>query len=239
MVLADISCHSRAHACHGHGEHLANLLTGGLGGHGGAAQQVDGILHDEGTDGRNGILKAHRKADIGQPPAVPRREDTVFPGEMDALHPGEEPPGAEQAAEQLADNGGNGCALHAHTQRNDEQPVQPDVQEAGDQQEIERVLGIAQTAQNGGGVVEQHRGRNAEENDADVGHRVREQLGRGVDELQQRGSNEGGDDGEHHTQDHAEDRTIEQVLVHVLAVPCTKALGHRDAKARTGSQYKA
>lgn len=132
VVLADISCHSRAHACHGHGEHLANLLTGGLGGHGGAAQQVDGILHDEGTDGRNGILKAHRKADIGQPPAVPRREDTVFPGEMDALHPGEEPPGAKQAAEQLADNGGDGCALHAHTQRYDEQPVQPDVQETGD-----------------------------------------------------------------------------------------------------------
>lgn len=77
VVLADISCHSRAHACHGHGEHLANLLTGGLGGHGGAAQQVDGILHDEGTDGRNGILKAHRKADIGQPPAVPA-ERTQF-----------------------------------------------------------------------------------------------------------------------------------------------------------------
>lgn len=101
------------------------------------------------------------------------------------------------------------------------------------------MLGIAQTVQDGGGVVEQHRGRNAEEDDADVGHRVREQLGRGVDELQQRGSSEGGDDGEHHAQDHAENRAVEQILVHILAVPCTKALGHRDAKTRAGTQHKA
>ena len=74
---------------------------------------------------------------------------------------------------------------------------------------------------------ERHRGRNAEEDDADVGHRVREQLGRCVDELQQRGSSEGGDDGEHHAQDHAEDRAVEQILVHILAVPCTKALKGR------------
>ena len=93
--------------------------------------------------------------------------------------------------------------------------------------------------QDGGGVVEQHRGRDADEDDADVGHRIPEQLVRRVDELQQRGRDEGGDDGEHHTHGHAEGRAVEQILVQSLAVLSAKALGHRDAKAHAGTLHKA
>ena len=101
------------------------------------------------------------------------------------------------------------------------------------------MLGIAQTAQDGGRIVIQHRGRNADEDDADVGHRVLEQLVRGVNKLQQRPGDQGRDDSERHTHRHTERRAIEQVLVQVIAVLGTEALGHRDAKADTGTLGKA
>ena len=143
------------------------------------------------------------------------------------------------ALDKAGDHRRDGRALDAHAQRHDEQHVQRNIQEAGHQQEVERMLRVAQAAQNGGRIVVQHRRRDAQEDDADVAHGILQQLRRGVDELQQRGSSEGGDDGEHHAQGHAEHRAVEQILVHILAVPCTKALGHRDAKARAGTQHKA
>lgn len=134
MVLAHIGGHGHADALHGQGEHLADLLARRLGGNGHAAQLVDGVLHDDGTDGRDGILKAHGKADVSQPFAVGHRKLAALFREADALDLVEEPPCAEDAADELADDGGDGCALHAHVQRHDEQPVQPDVQKAGHQQ---------------------------------------------------------------------------------------------------------
>ena len=49
-----------------------------------------------------------------------RGEAGVLFGKTDALHLGEEPPGAEQAAEQLADDGGQCRAVHAHAHRHDD-----------------------------------------------------------------------------------------------------------------------
>ena len=55
------------------------------------------------------------------------------------------------------------------------------------------MLRVAQTAQNGGRIVVQHRRRDAQKDDADVAHGILKQLRRGVDELQQRGRNESRD----------------------------------------------
>ena len=239
VVLANISCHSHADALHGQGEHLADLLTGGLRGHGHAAQLVNGVLHDDCANGRDRILKAHREADVGQPLAVPAGKNAVLFGEVDVLHFGEEPPGAEDAADELADHRRDGRALDAHAQRHDEQHIQRNVQEAGHQQEVERMLRVAQAAQNGGRIIVQHRRRDAQEDDADVAHGILQQLRRGVDELQQRGRNEGGDDRKDQTHHHAEHSAVEQVLVQIIPVLCAKALGHRDAEAVAGGQHEA
>ena len=48
------------------------------------------------------------------------------------------------------------------------------------------MLRVAQTAQNGGRIVVQHRRRDAQEDDADVAHGILQQLRRGVDELSSR-----------------------------------------------------
>ena len=71
VVLPHIGSHSHAHALHGQGEHLTDLFACCLGCHSGAAQQVDGVLHDDCADSRDGIFKPHGEADVGQPLAVP------------------------------------------------------------------------------------------------------------------------------------------------------------------------
>ena len=242
MVLTYIGGHGHAHALHGQGEHLADLLTGSLGGYRGTAQQVDGVLHDDGANGRDGILKAHGKADVGQPLTVPGGEQAALTPERELLllgRPGKEPERAQPAAEQLAEDGGNGRAVHAHAHGDDEQVIQPDVQHAGRQQEIERVLGVAHGAEHAGSVVVQHRGRDAQEDDPDVEHGVRVQLFRRVDELKQRARHQGGEDGEHHAQHHAEQGTVEQVLPQAALILGTEGLGYRDAKAHAGTLHKA
>ena len=159
-------------------------------------------------------------------------------GKVDLLHLVEEPPSAEDAADQLADDGRDGRTLHAHLKRHDEQPVQPNVQEAGHQQEIERVLRIAQTAQDRGRIVIQHRGRDAEENHADIPHRIIQQFRRSMDEPKQRSRDQGRHDRKHDAHGHAKHRTIEQIFVQVLAVLCAKALCDRDAEAVAGRQHE-
>ena len=170
---------------------------------------------------------------------MPAGKDAVLFGEVDVLHFGKEPPGAEDAADELADHRRDGRALDAHAQRHDEQHVQRNVQEAGHQQEVERMLRVAQTAQNGGRVVVQHRRRDAQEDDADVAHGILQQLRRGVDELQQRGRNESRDNRKGQTHHHTEHGAVEQVLVQIIPVLCAKALGHRDAEAVAGGQHEA
>ena len=191
VVLAHVGGHGHTHAFHRQGEHLANFFARRLGGHHHAAHQVDGVLHDDRSDSGDRILKPHGQADDRQPLAVGRGEAGVLFGKPDALHLGEEPPGAEQAAEQLADDGGQCRAVHAHAHRHDERPVQPDVYNAGPQQKVERMLGIAQRPQHAGRVVVQHRGRDAQKDDPDVLDGVRKNIVRRVDELQQRRGQQG------------------------------------------------
>ena len=101
------------------------------------------------------------------------------------------------------------------------------------------MLGVAHGAEHAGSVVVQHRGRDAQEDDPDVKHGVRVQLFWRVDELKQRARHQGGGDGEHHAQHHAEQGTVEQVLPQAALILGTERLRHRDAEAVAGGQHEA
>lgn len=242
VVLPHIGSHSHAHALHGQGEHLTDLFAGGLGCHSGAAQQVDGVLHDDRADGRDGILKPHGKADVGQPLAVPCRKQGARLPEgkpLQLCRAGKEPVDAQSAAEQLAEHGGDGSTVHPHAQRHDEEVVQQNVHHAGDQQEIKWVPGIAQCPQHAGGVVIQHRSRDAQKNEPDVEHRIGVQLLRRMDEPEQRPCHQGGKHGEHHAQYQTEQCAVQQVFLQSVLILCAKGLCRRDAKAHAGTLHKA
>ena len=242
VVLPHIGSHGHAHALHGQGEHLTDLFACGLGCHGGAAQQVDSVLHDDCADGRDGVLKPHGQADIGQPLAVPCGKQGARLPEgkpLQLCRAGKEPVGAQPAAEQLAEHGGNGGTVHPHAQRHDEEVVQQNVHHAGDQQEIKRVPGIAQCPQHAGSVVVQHRSRDAQKNDLDVEHGIGVQLLRRMDEPEQRPRHQGGKHREHHAQHQTEQCAVQQVFLQSVLILCAKGLCRRDAKAHAGSLHKA
>ena len=127
VVLAHIGRHGHADALHRQGEHLADLLARRLGRHDDAAHQIDGVLHDDRTDGRDRILKPHGQADDRQPPGVGCGKMQVVPGKMHVLDLCKEPPGTQQAAEQLACHGSDGRTIDAHAAGHNKRPVQHNV----------------------------------------------------------------------------------------------------------------
>ena len=197
---------------------------------------------DDRADGRDGVFKPHGKADVGQPLAVPCRKQGARLPEgkpLQLCRAAKEPVSAQPAAEQLAEHGGNGGAVHPHAQRHDEKVVQQNVHHAGDQQEIKRVLGIPQRPQHAGGVVIQHRSRDAQKNEPDVEHGIGVQLLRRMDEPEQRPCHQGGEHGEHHAQHQTEQCAVQQVFLQSVLILCAKGLCRRDAKAHAGTLHKA
>ena len=99
-----------------------NFFSRGLCGYGSTSQEVDGVLHNNGSNGGNGVFKAHGKADVGQLFAVVGGKAQLIFSKAQAVSFcsfGEEPPGTEQAAEGLADYSSDGCSVYSHSERND------------------------------------------------------------------------------------------------------------------------
>lgn len=87
-----------------------------------AATAVLPVLHNNGSNGGNGVFKAHGKADVGQLFAVVGGKAQLIFSKAQAVSFssfGEEPPGTEQAAEGLADYSSDGCSVYSHSERND------------------------------------------------------------------------------------------------------------------------
>ena len=99
--------------------------------------------------------------------------------------------------------------------------------------------GIPQCPQHAGGVVIQHRSRDAQKNDSDVEHRIGVQLLRRMDEPEQRPCHQGGKHGEHYAQHQTEQCAVQQVFLQSVLILCAKGPCRRDAKAHAGTLHKA
>ena len=134
---------------------LLEAVGRGIGCHGGRPEGIDDELQGGGGDRDQAPLKRERQAEA----------DCFFcdrrvKGQRLSVQPKVRIPakGIQQgtaAGQQLGQHGRQGCSEDAQAECTDEQQIQPDVQQAGENQEIQRRTGISQGALHGGGIVVQ------------------------------------------------------------------------------------
>ena len=129
---------------------------------------------------------------------------------------------AANARHSLTKHGGKGGAEHAHVEQDDAGKIQPDVQHAGHQQEIQRALAVAQcTHQGAGHIIKQSEG-DACKNGADIDIRKVDDIGRGVRPHQHQPGHSHRNDGEHRGKSDGQPHGIGGVAAHLVVVVGTE-----------------
>ena len=89
-----------------------------------------------------------------------------------------------KCAKCVGNAGGNCNTIDTHVKHDDKQQVESGVDESCHNQNVERTLGVALAAQNGGSKVVYHEKWRAAHVYAQIKHRVAEHVGRCVHQLQ-------------------------------------------------------
>ena len=144
----------------------------------------------------------------------------------------------QDAAHTLAQEGRPGHTGHTHVEPGHEQDVHADVGQRRDGQEVERRLAVTQRREDAGGnVVEEHE-RQAQNVDVQIQGRVRQDLLRGVDELQQGVAAKQTDAHQHGAQHGRADEGGVDRGLHLAVFLCAKVAGHDDRAADVAAKGK-
>lgn len=161
-----------------------------------------------------------------------RRAGQEMPGaQLQLGEPAADVPQAQPAAHQLGRHRGQRRPLHPHGKPGDEQNVQHDVHHAGRHQKIKRGAAVAQGPQGVAQQVEQQRGEHAPEDDGDIRLRLRQNICRGTQQLQQRAAQRHRCRGDQQGGQPGEQNGTPVAAAHALGVPCAGALGQHHRKA--------
>ena len=230
-ILTCISRHGRADALHRNGQQTLGLACCGDGGNGGAAQHIDGPLHDNTADGCDAALQTHRHTDAQQTYAGLFREGQIVLLHFQHVELAAEIYKAQHAGDDLRNVGCQRCAEHAEMERHDKQKVKADVQCAGQNQKVKRRLAVAQCAHDGRHHIVQKDERDACKDPANVDDRaVNDVVGR-LHQLHHRAGQRNGADGQHHTGRHAEPGGVGDMAAQILIVPRAEQLCNGNCKA--------
>ena len=134
------------HGAHAHGVHHAL--------HGDLAQLHRGLLHGTGPAVADDLPQ---QGSVKDEPAPAQLQNGHFPADVER---------AQQAAQGLAQHGGEGAALGAPAQHLHKEQVAEDVQHRADHQKVQRTLAVAQRPHDSGQKIIEKRKDKAGEYDA-------------------------------------------------------------------------
>ena len=230
-VLAGVGGHGRADALQRDAEELRRLAAGRLCCHDVAAQTIDGTLQHDAADGRDAALQAHGDAHAAELGAVRPAELPFFSGPAQLPVMFEDIEQTAQTGHGLAEHGGERRTEGTHPEHDDAEQVQPDVQEARHQQEVERALAVAQSAHQGAGHIVQQGERDAHKNGADVDIRQVDDVVRGVGPDQDGAGHGHRDHGEHRRKEDRQPDGVGGVTAHLTVVLCAERPRNGDGEA--------
>ena len=228
VVLPAVDGHGRACGVERTGEELADLVCCGDGCDGDRAEAIHGRLHDDGADGGDGILQAHRHADGKQPrdmcAARPQLTGAKTQNGIALSHDGQ----TQQAGDGLRDHGRPCRALHAHAEHGDGQQVERNVQQGGENEKIDRGPGVSERADDAGDEIIKDDGGDAEENDEDVVVGIPENIVRRVHPAQHGCAQQRRGHGEHHGERSREPDAVCHKAAQLRFVALAEFLRHGD-----------
>ena len=144
-----------------------------------------------------------------------------------------------QTRHSLTEHGSKCRTERAHMEHDDAHQIQPDVQKACHQQEIQRALAVAQrTHQRAGHIVKQGEG-DAPEDGADVDIRKVDDVFRGVRPHQHRAGQRHSNNGQHHGKEDGKPHGVGSVAAHLLVVLCAESPRDGDGKTAGDAVHKA
>ena len=238
-VLAAVGGHSHARGVQRRGDEAVDLAAGGDRGDRIGPEAVDGALHQDRADGRDGKLQAHRQTDRRELRDVFQIRPQIAAAEVQRGHAAADIHMAGRAGGQLRDHRGQGRALDAHAEHAHQEQVEQDVDDHGHDQEVHRGVAVAHGAQHGGAEVIQHRRAHAHEHDVEVAEGLVEDLGRGVDQTQDVVGPEGAQQHDERRQPQAQPDELARAALHAHGVSRAEALGHGDGQTRAAADGKA
>lgn len=153
----------------------------------------------------------------------------VFELDLDAGIRTEQRDHRKHGGDALRDDGRIRNALDAHAERQHEDEIENDVEHGGDDEEIERALGIAHGAQNARAHVVEHKANDAREVDGEVRRGLRHDLGRGLHEIEHEGNHGDADDCKEHGQNERHDDGSVDSIAHLIIPLCAVILRNDDA----------
>ena len=195
-----------------HDGHGAVAAVGGCAG-------VEGQL-DDALGGRHQKGRHAQRQHQSQSPAC--RDEVFLADAQHAPLAGEEDQHPHRA-DRLAEDGGDGCALHPHVEPVDKDGVQDDVADRADAGGGHAGLGKALVGDEGGHAQGELDKDGAHQVDAQVGHRVGQGVLAGAEGPQHRLAVDGKDDAQHHRQHDEQGDAVAQNLFGGLVV----AAAHR------------
>ena len=238
-VLSAVGRHGDADVLQHAGEEVLDADGGRERGHIDRSEGVVGTLQHDDADGGDGELQPHRHAVVQQD-----ADFLVVEGPLVSLRneyrqaAADEPP-AQPRGEGLAQEGGDARSFDSHSQQEDEHDIQQDVQKRRCDEEVERLLGVAQRADLSRiEVVGDGEGDGAElQEEEDVG--IVEDIGRRVDELQDLLAEQAREQGRHQCEHDGDTSGVAHVAPHLVVVAGAEGLCHGDGKACTGTVAEA
>ena len=138
---------------------------------------------------------------------------------------------AQHAGDNLRDVGGQRRTKDAELERYDEQQIEPDVQRAGQNQEIQRRFAVAQRTHNSRHHIVQKDERNTGKNPADIDNCAIDDVLRRLHQLHHRAGQRHGGNRQHYATHNAEPCRVGHVAAQVLVVPRTEQLCNGNGKA--------
>ena len=144
----------------------------------------------------------------------------------------------QHAADTLTQEGSPCHTGNAHLKTGHEQDIHADVGQRRDRKEVEGGLAIAKGRENAGGnVVEEHEGQ-TQNVDVQIQRRVRKDLLRGIDELQQGIAAQQTNAHQHGAQHRRADEGGVDRGLHLAVFLCAEAAGHDDRAADVAAKGK-
>ena len=137
----------------------------------------------------------------------------------------------ENHADALAEHRGCRRPRHAPGQHRHKEQVQPDIDQRGNDEEVQRTAGIPHRTQKIGAHIVEGLGNHAQKVDAQIQHGKIQNLRRGPHEPHHPGADGQAQYGEHRTAHGSQRQSRVNLTVHSLPVPRAIALSHQNPRA--------
>ena len=239
QVLTAIGSHRHSDVLENAGKEIFDAHRGSKCSHINRSQSVVGTLEHDEADGGNRELQPHRNAVVQQNAYLLVVEFPFLTLRNQNLHFLLDKPDTEQHGNSLREPGSDARTLYAQSHAENQNAIENDVDDGGCDEEIERLLRIAQGTDLTGEQVVADGERNCRklQHQEDVG--IIEHLLRRIHQMQNLSAEDAGKEGDDHGKHHGNADAVAHVSPHLGIIPGTESLGDRDGETGTGAVAEA